>query len=148
MKSSTPNVIAIIPDDYYTKDVGRTESGSGFFLTTPFVPALGVEPVREFLALHLFDAAGRLDSARIEDLGPRARLDREAARELCAVWLAELGSVRRCPIQVQPFQVERFGVVFGLIPQPPEDEDDVWSVIVEPGDYIAFTPPWDGSYDT
>jgi hypothetical protein len=26
--------------------------------------------------------------------------------------------------------------------------DEAWWVTVEPGDYIAFTPPWDGRYDT
>ncbi|MGV3724322.1 MAG: hypothetical protein ACO1SX_25790 [Actinomycetota bacterium] len=148
MESCAPKVITIVPDDYYTRDVGRTPGGSRFFLTTPFVPKMGKNPGREFLALYLFDATGRLESARIEDLGTRSGLDQDAARELRAQWLAELGHVRRCPIKAQPFQVERFGVVFGLVPRPPEDEDDEWWVIVEPGDYIAFTPPWDGSYDT
>lgn len=30
----------------------------------------------------------------------------------------------------QQAQVERFGVVFGLIPRPPDDEDDEWWVIM------------------
>jgi hypothetical protein len=31
----------------------------------------------------------------------------------------------------------------------PEDDDDRWWVTIEPGDYMAFTEPWDsGEYDT
>jgi hypothetical protein len=44
--------------------------------------------------------------------------------------------------------VERFGTVFGLVPEPPEDEEDHWWVTVQPGGCVAFTPPWDGRYDT
>ncbi|MEU3456907.1 hypothetical protein ABZ671_25400 [Micromonospora sp. NPDC006766] len=52
-------------------------------------------------------------------------------------------------IEVAPFAVERFGTTFGLIPQPPEDGDDFWWVELHPGNYMAFTAPWDsGEYDT
>ena len=48
-----------------------------------------------------------------------------------------------------PFRVERFGVEFGFIAQPPEGPGEDWSVIVEPGDYMCFWPPWtSGDYDT
>jgi hypothetical protein len=40
------------------------------------------------------------------------------------------------------------GVNFGLVTQAPEDEDEEWNVIAEPGNYMAFYPPWDGDYDT
>jgi hypothetical protein len=63
--------------------------------------------------------------------------------------LASLGKVKFCRIQVAPFKVERFGVEFGLIPQPPEEEGEDWSAIVEPGNYMCFWPPWtSGEYDT
>jgi hypothetical protein len=52
-------------------------------------------------------------------------------------------------IQVQPFQVKRFGTVFGLVPRPPEDDQTDWWVELHPGNYMAFHEPWDsGEYDT
>ena len=52
-------------------------------------------------------------------------------------------------IEVQPFALERFGTTFGLIPRPPEDEDEDWWVELHPGNYMAFHEPWDGGeYDT
>jgi hypothetical protein len=52
-------------------------------------------------------------------------------------------------IEVAPFSVERFGTTFGLVPLEPEEEDDEWSVEVQPGNYMAFLEPWDsGEYDT
>jgi hypothetical protein len=52
-------------------------------------------------------------------------------------------------IKVAPFKLEIFGVIFGFIPQAPEEAGEDWSVIVEPGDYMCFWPPWSGGdYDT
>jgi hypothetical protein len=63
--------------------------------------------------------------------------------------LAELGTVEYGRIEVQPFELERFGTTFGLVPRPPEEDDDEWAVEVQPGNYMAFFEPWDsGDYDT
>jgi hypothetical protein len=63
--------------------------------------------------------------------------------------LAELGEVSYDRIEVHPFEVERFGTTFGLVLREPEDEDDVWAVEVQPGNYMAFFEPFDsGDYDT
>jgi hypothetical protein len=52
-------------------------------------------------------------------------------------------------IEVAPFAIERFGTTFGLVLREPEDEDEVWAVEVQPGNYMAFFEPWDGGdYDT
>jgi hypothetical protein len=52
-------------------------------------------------------------------------------------------------IEIAPFTMDRFGTTFGLIPRPPEDDDNGWWVDVEPGNYMAFHEPWDsGDYDT
>jgi hypothetical protein len=52
-------------------------------------------------------------------------------------------------IAVQPFEVERFGTAFGLVPRPPKSDEDGWWVEVQPGNYMAFHEPWDsGEYDT
>jgi hypothetical protein len=123
--------------------------GRQFFLTTPFVPASGSEPGREFVAVFLFDKRGRFLEARIDDLGTRAELDEARARSTFEQRLAELGPVEYGRIEVQPFQVERFDTSFGLIPRPPEEEDDEWAVEMQPGNYMAFFEPWDsGDYDT
>lgn len=148
MRHRPPPFITIVPDDYHTPDVGRTEDGRQVFLTGPFVAALQDDPGREFLALYLFDARGRLVEARVSDLGVRADLDMETTSALRSQWLNSLGRTRRCPIKVRPFQLEQFGVRFGLVPEASDEGEGYSRVTVQPGDYIAFTPPWDGNYDT
>ena len=146
-----PKAVALCHDDYAAEHVGRTKDGRQFFLTTPFVPgsASGGDPGREFLALYVFDKAGVLLSATINDFGPRAKLNEVARVARRDEMLASLGDIKYQRIKVAPFKVERFGVEFGFIPQPPEDDGEDWSVIVEPGNYMCFWPPWtSGDYDT
>lgn len=151
MAKGPPKTVAINRDDYHTEHVGRLADGRQFFLTTPFVPAAPDKPGtgREFLALYLFDKAGRLVSATIDDLGPRATLDHAARVARRDALLASLGPVEYRRIKVAPFRLEMFGVAFGFIPRPPEEPGEDWAVIVEPGDVMCFWPPWTrGDYDT
>ncbi len=151
MTKRAPKIVALDHDEYSAKYVGRTADGRQFFLTTPFVPARGADGIdgREFLALYLFDEAGRLVDASIDDLGCRADMDESARVERRDELLASLGDLIAGRIMVAPFKIERFGVEFGFIPQPPEEPDEDWSVIVEPGNYMCFWPPWTtGDYDT
>jgi hypothetical protein len=149
MAKGPPKTVVLAHDDYHARYVGRTVDGRRLFLTTPFAPAVGGSSGREFLALYLFDKDGTLVDAQIEDLGPRAEFDEVAARARHAGLLESLGPVKYCRIKAAPFKVERFGVEFGFIPQPPEESGDDWSVIVQPGDYMCFWPPWtSGDYDT
>lgn len=146
---SKPDLIAIEHDDYHAKHIGCLPDGRQFFLTSPFVPAIGGSAGREFVALFLFDEHGRFLEARIDDLGTRAELDQQRASSAYEQRLAELGEVDFCRIEVQPFEVERFETTFGLVPRPPEEDDDVWAVELQPGNYMAFFEPWDsGDYDT
>src|ERR1043166_6970259 len=124
MRQPPPKLIAIDHDDYHASHVGCTADGGQFFLTTPFVPAMSGNAGREFVALFLFNAKGQFREARIDDLGARAAFDEERARSVFEQRLAELGPVNYCRIEVRPFQVERFGTTFGLVPRPPEEEDD------------------------
>jgi|GEM_PF-564295 len=147
--SAAPELVAIEHDDYHAKHIGHTTDGRQFFLTTPFVPAVGGNAGREFIALYLFNAEGHFLDAHIDDLGPRASLDRGAAESLHSQRLAELGDVSYARIEVQPFQIERFGTTFGLVLRVPEDKEDVWAVEAQPGNYMAFFEPFDsGEYDT
>jgi hypothetical protein len=146
---SKPDIIAINHDDHHAKHIGQFPDGRQFFLTTPFVPAIGGSAGREFVALFLFDKRGRFLEAQIDDLGARPALDEKRASSVYDQRLRELGEVDFCRIEVQPFEVKRFGTTFGLLPRPPEDEDDLWAVEMQPGNYMAFFEPWDsGDYDT
>lgn len=154
MAQGAPELIAINHDDYHAKHVGKTAAGRQFFLTTPFMPAIGGDAGREFLALYFFDAEGKLLEAKIDDLGIRqdsilpGQVNPNHAQSLLEFWLSQLGQISFCDIHVAPFRIERFGIEFGLIPHEPEEEDENWWVTVEPGDYMAFYSPWDGDYDT
>jgi hypothetical protein len=151
MAKRPPKLVVLDHDDDSARYVGRAEDGRQFFLTTPFVPAdaIGTPTGREFLALYLFDEAGDLLSAAIDDLGPRAGIDEAAREDRRDELLASLGEIEYRRIKVAPFRVERFGVEFGFIPQPPEEPGEDWSVVVEPGNYMCFWPPWtSGDYET
>jgi hypothetical protein len=149
MTDGRPDRIAIEHDDYHAKHVGWTTDGRQFILTTPFQPAMDDNPGGEFVALYVFDTDGKLLEAKIDELGPRATMDREKARKLYDQRLKELGKVRFSRIEVAPFVVHRFGTEFGLVVREPEDEEDAWAVEMQPGNYMAFFEPWDsGEYDT
>ena len=143
-----PELIAIDHDDYHASHVGRLPDGRQFFLTTPFLPATGGAG-REFVALYLFDQRGRFLEARIDDMGTQSQLNEQGARRTLDQRIADLGPVEYHRIEVQPFQVERFGITFGLVLRPPEQDDGHWWVELQPGNYMAFHEPWgSGEYDT
>jgi hypothetical protein len=151
MAKRPPKTVTLDHDDYHAEYVGRTKDGRQFFLTTPFVPAeeVGTPTGREFIALYVFDKAGQLVSATIDDLGPRATMDEAARVARRDELLSSLGEVQYRRIKVAPFRVEMFGVEFGFIAWPPEEPGENWCVTVEPGDYMCFWPPWTGGdYDT
>ena len=158
MAISPPALIAIDHDDYYAQTIGKTPDGRQFFLTTPFVPGFVGAGRREFVALYVFDTRGHLLEADIEEVpletsqGPGVlpgNANPDAGRDILARKLAGLGQVQFGRIEIRPFQVEQFGIAFGLIPQEPEDDGEFHWVSVEPGDYMSFSSPWDsGDYDT
>jgi len=148
MAKSPPKLIAIDHDDYHAEYVGKTKDGRQFFLTKPFVPAHDGQAGSEFVALYVFDKAGTLLDATIDDFGPRSALDHEARIKRRDELLESLGEKTFKRIKIAPFEVERFGVTFGLIAQQVEDNGE-WQVIAEPGNYMCFWSPWTrGIYDT
>jgi hypothetical protein len=152
---TAPTLIAIDHDDYYAKHVGHTADGRQFLLTTPFLPNLrdyatgkGDEG-QEFVALFLFDVGGNFLDAQIDAFGPRKKMDRQRRDEIYDNRLRDLGAVTFDRIQVRPFAVNRFGTTFGLLVREPEEDDESWWVELHPGNYMAFSEPWDsGVYDT
>jgi hypothetical protein len=129
-----PERIAIDHDDFSARHVGHTADGGQFFLTTPFIPGR-----RDFVALYLFDRDGRFVKAEIDPFDEQLYQRR----------LTDLGQTTFDRIVVEPFEVKRFGRTFGLVIDEPDTSDEIWWVTVEPGNYMAFAPPWDlGIYDT
>lgn len=141
--------IIIKHDDYHAKYIGETGENQ-FFLTTPFVPARPDKEGCEFIALYLFDAFGKFIEAKVEKLGSRQDLDRDIAKAKYDELLDSIKDPYFCDINIEPFSVEKFGVEFGLIPWDAEDveEGEEAPLEVQPGNYMAFFPPWDGYYDT
>lgn len=148
MSKRPPAFVALDHDDAYAKYVGTLADKRQFFLTKPYLPAPPGKSEHDFLALYIFDEYGALLDARIEDLGPRDKVDVNKARALRAEMLGSLGKYKPERIFMAPFRVEKFGVEFGLIAHPPKRLTDEWHVTVEPGHYMTFAPPWDsGQYD-
>lgn len=149
MSHGAPEMVAIDHDDYMASHVGTTADGRQFFLTTPFEPAIGGSPGCEFVALYVFDRAGKLVEAKIESLGPRATIDHQRREALLTQWLQGLGKISFGRIEVAPFSIAKFGSVFGLVAIEPEEPDEPWVVEAQPGNYMAFFEPWEsGEYDT
>ena len=98
--------------------------------------------------MFTFDANGKLLNAQIDSLGPRKSLDQAAASKLHDERLASLDSPQFTDIRIAPFKTVHDGVEFGLIPRDCEGGDDVPSIELQPGNYMAFFDPWDGYYDT
>ena len=114
MAKGPPKTVALNHDDYHAEHVGRLADGRQFFLTIPFVGAeeVGTATGREFIALYIFDKAGQLQSATIDDLGPRVTLDIPARLARREALLGSLGPVKSQRIKVAPFRIEMFGVEF------------------------------------
>jgi hypothetical protein len=149
MLDERPTLIAIDNDDYHAEHVGKTADGNQFFLTTPFEPAGPNGEGCEYVALYTFDPDGNLLDAKIESFGPRTKMDDGARKSAYDVMLNDLGEISHCRIEIAPFSVHRFGTELGLVIREPEEEDDVYCVEAQPGNYMAFFEPWDsGEYDT
>jgi hypothetical protein len=147
--SEVPPLIAINHDTHHANHIGHLEDGRQFFLTTPFIPAMATRPRKEFVALYLFDPQGRLLEVMVDELGARSGLDEEKSRQLYDQRLRDLGKIRFERIVVAPFSVAGFGTSFGLVPRPPEQEGQGWSIEMQPGNYMTFFAPFDsGEYDT
>lgn len=157
-----PRFVRINHDDYLAQYVGRTAGGEQFFLTFPFSPRSANNDGGNYIALYRFDEFGLLLDAQIFDERAEGLKTQTQVDAFTDALLDTLGKHRHCDIKVAPFSVQKFGLEFGLIYDAGEDEDDedyddeedyddddeYRCVTVEPGNYMAFHPPWDGDYDT
>jgi len=145
-----PDRFWIVPDDYHAEWAGVTSDGIQFFATEPFQSgSLANGTGCEYNAVFLWNEDGSFREARIDRLGPRSELEREERDRLFNQRIKELGDYEIKPIFVAPFQVEKFGVTFGLIYEYEVVEGEGYGYVeLEPGNFMAFYHPWDGRYDT
>lgn len=154
-KRLPPRLVRINHDDYKAQYVGKLPDGSQFFLTFPFEPRIEGSGGGSYIALYQFDEFGALTKADIFDEKQEGLRTESAVDAFAEQLLQKLGPHKFQDIAVTPFSVNAFGIQFGLIFDPgdaedeheDEDEPSIW-VTVEPGNYMAFYPPWDGDYDT
>ncbi len=146
MSYQSPLLITINPDEYHAEHVGRTADGRQFFLTAPFVAGTREQVGREFAALYIFDAAGTFLESYIEELGLCCQIEVGKELNYPAKFLILLGKIFIQPVQIKPFNVEKFGITFGLLLRPGETEEDPCCAEVEPGNYMAFIEPFDSGH--
>lgn len=145
-----PRFVRINHDDYHAKYVGKTGEGDQFFLTFPFVPHTDTQPGVDYIALYMFDEFGILKASTIVSEQAQGLKTQTEVGAFVETLLQGLGTHRFADIRVAPFAINHAGQVFGLVfdPGEPDDDDPYVCVTAEPGDYMAFNPPWDGDYDT
>ncbi|ADB31353.1 hypothetical protein Kfla_2277 [Kribbella flavida DSM 17836] len=142
-----PARFTIVPDDYHVPYAGTAGDGRRFFLSDElFVPGGSA-----YVGVFLWKADGTFDEVRVDEVvrpaglppGQAAPAD---ADQLVAARLAQLGDYVLEPIEVEPFTKTVRGVTFGFAVTQFEG---MYSINVEPGDFIAYYAPWDGlEYDT
>ncbi len=141
-----PERFTIVPDAYHVPYAGSTEDGRRFFLSDELFD-LG----SGYVGLFLWKADGTFDEVRVDQVRrsegvPPGQAASAGADELVASRLAELGKYVLEPIEVDPFAVEVDGVTFGWVVN---QFDGIYSINIEPGDFVAYYEPWDGlGYDT
>ena len=143
-----PKKFLIINDEYSAKYVGKTNDGRQFFLTTPFLPDIDGYG-REFIALYVFDKSGTLIESEIIDIDQRGKTNEKTILDIINNLIIKLGKIKYTSIKIEPFEIIYEGIKFGMILNDPEDPEDEYVIIAEPGNYMAFNEPWDsGEYDT
>lgn len=150
LKKHCPKRIKIIPDDYHAEFVGKTSDLKQFFITTPFTSFHPKTKMScEFIAVFIWEKDGSFLEARIDNLGSREELDINERKKIFASRIKELGKIKQSTIEIEPFQVERFDMNFGLIYSRSEMNGHKYETIeLHPGNFMAFYPPWEGGYDT
>jgi hypothetical protein len=141
-----PKRITIVPDDYHVPYAGTAEDGRRFFLSDELF-----DMESGYVGLFLWKADGAFDEVKVGEVGraaglPPGQAGPAGADELVASRLAELGRYVLEPIEVEPFAKEVDGVTFGWVGN---EFEGVYSINIEPGNFIAYYEPWDGlDYDT
>ncbi|WP_418063551.1 hypothetical protein [Pimelobacter simplex] len=134
-----PTRFTIRPDDYHVPYAGTAADGRRFFLSEE----LGTpeDPDTWYVGLFLWHPDGTFDEVVAERVATVPASDR-----LRETYLASLGDYVLEPVEVTPFTTEIDGITFGWAVS---EYEGIWSINIEPGDFIAYNEPWDGvDYDT
>ena len=140
-----PERFTIRPDDYHVPYAGTAGDGRKFFLSEELFAEAS------YVGLFLWKADGTFDEVRVDEVPrpkylPPGQAGRAGAQALVDERLDELGDYVLEPIRVEPFTTRVDGVIFGW---KVVRFEDVYSINIEPGDFIAYYEPWDGfEYDT
>jgi len=139
-------------EDYHTHYLGRSNNGILFWGYETFVfekPYTESENGNwekhrcEYAIFHTFDSSGNYLTTKHLFGGTTDVCDYEKLENQIEEWIAELGSVEYCDIEVRLFQTVIDGFIFGLIP-----DEESESIILQPSSTISFQKPWDGEYYT
>jgi hypothetical protein len=136
--STLPNRIRINRGDL-TPFIGRHSGGQQFLSLVTGARRGPEHPL--YAVLHTFDPDGRHLDTRVEPVGavgdPQALRRAEAKQQ---EWLRQLPTLLLSSVEVEPFEVTREGVNFGLVA-----EGDVMRLMPAG---LTFSAPWDGNYRT
>lgn len=143
-----PERFTIVPDDYHVPYAGTAEDGRRFFVSDEFFEPGG----SSYVGLFLWRPDGAFDEVLVDEVRrpqdlPAGQAGRAGAKALIEARLGALGDYVLEPITVEPFVRKVEGVTFGW--KVGQYDDSSYYITIEPGDFIAYSAPWDGLfYDT
>ena len=153
---SVPNKIPITRyEDYFTHNIGHYGDGNQFmgFVVATMPPMLISENWKQYkrwyAVLYLFDKDGKYIDTKYEFFGTTADGESKViarARDKLNEWLNNLPSKEYKNVQIELFNIEIDGYVFGLI-DATEPDEDYESIHLVPNN-LAFFAPWNGEFDT
>ncbi|RLV49821.1 hypothetical protein D9V37_07995 [Nocardioides mangrovicus] len=144
---SRPTRFTIRPDDYHVPYAGTAADGRRFFLSDELF-----SDDRGWVGLFLWTADGVFDEVRVSAVGratgvPPGQAAPAPSDRTLQDRLHELGKFVLEPITVEPFTRTVDGTEFGW--EVGRYDDGSYYISIEPGDFIAYSSPWDGyEYDT
>ena len=140
-------------EDYHTHYLGKTSDGRLFWGYETFAYSPPIAQIKDnnywpyrfdYTVLHLFDDDGNYQSSKSFTCGkgvlPKGNIMIEKLEE----WIAGLGEVTYCDIEIKLFQTIIDEFTFGLIPY----RDSILHIDLQPSSTISFQEPWDGEYNT
>lgn len=142
-----PTRFTIRPDDYHVPYAGTAQDGRKFFLSDELFAFDG----KAWVGLFLWKADGTFDEVHVRSVGravgvPPGQAAPGSGDSSVDQMLAPLGNYHLEPITVQPFTRRVDGVEFGW---KVNHHDGMYTINIEPGDFICYYEPWDGyEYDT
>jgi len=138
-------------EEYHTHYIGTTKDEKQFWgyvtfvFIKPHVEIIGdwQDFRHEYAILHTFDKNGCYLDTKSWLGGTTKQVDNIILYTKLEEMVAELGDIQFGDIEVELFQTEIDGIVFGLIPNK-----EYGFIDLQPSSTIAFGEPWDGSYST